>query len=85
MEVEPAGKEASVSITENSVADELDASNVRPRRSRRLHKVPLPVTDSCPLGNLLSIFMSYYLSFSVFIYIFYRRRIKRNIRFFKEN
>ena len=58
MEVEPAGKEASVSITENSVVDELDASIVRPRRSRRLHKVPLPVTDSCPLGNLLSIFMS---------------------------
>jgi len=58
MEEEPAGKEASVSITENSVVDELDASIVRPRRSSRLHKVSLSVTNSCPLGNLLSIFMS---------------------------
>lgn len=52
MGVESAGKEVPASITE------LDASIVRPRRSSRLHKVSLPVTDSCPLGDLLSIFMS---------------------------
>ena len=53
VEVESAENLTSPGIHENLKVEKKDAFTVRPRRSGRLLKVPLPATGSCLDGNLL--------------------------------